>query len=231
MSSSPAKTQKKATFDRRRLTAQVFKWDFAAALHWGLLPSVIAVESLGKRFGDRWIFRGISFELGRGDRLIVLGKNGAGKSTLLKTILGLAEPTEGTARLPEGDPRNSVGYSSMDMTVYPFLTPREHLDMAGQLRGCAPRTDELLGRVGLAEATDRLSGQLSTGMRARLKLALAMQAEPSLLVLDEPGAGLDEQGRRVLDLIVEEQARRGCAIVATNDPGERRLGNLELDLG
>jgi ABC-type multidrug transport system ATPase subunit len=137
---------------------------------------VVAVESLGKRFGERWIFRGISFELGRGDRLIVLGKNGAGKSTLLKSILGLAEPTEGSARLPERDARSSVGYSSMDMTVYPFLTPSEHLDMAGRLRGCAARSEDLLGRVGLSEAHDRLSGQLSTGMRARLKIALAVQA-------------------------------------------------------
>ncbi len=71
---------------------------------------------------------------------------------------------------------------------------------------------------------------MSSGMRARLKLALAIQAEPAILILDEPGASLDEEGRSLVRKIVDEQRQRGAVVVATNDPDERRLGNLELQV-
>jgi len=71
---------------------------------------------------------------------------------------------------------------------------------------------------------------MSTGMKARLKLALAIQANPLLLLLDEPSAGLDEHGRALVESIAREQTQRGCLVLATNDPAERRLATLELEL-
>ena len=191
---------------------------------------MLRVDRLGKKYGGRWIFRGLSFELGIGDRLAILGHNGCGKSTLLKTIAGLVRPREGTVELPSGDSRVTLGYSALEQSLYAQLTVAEHLELTGDLRGCPPNIDGLLAKVNLAYAKDVYSSQLSTGMRARLKLAIAIQAEPKTLLLDEPGAGLDEQGRDLIDLIVAEQAKRGCVIVATNDPVERRLANLELKL-
>ena len=194
------------------------------------LASVLAVDQLGKRFGGRWVFRGISFQLGRGDRLAVLGMNGSGKSTLIMVISGLLPQTEGTVKLPCADVRRCLGLSALEQSLYPSLTVLEHLDLAARLRGCDARAQELLTLIGLDYAADLQSSQLSTGMKARLKMALAVQAKPDVLLLDEPGASLDEAGRALVQTIVEEQAARGCVIFASNDPAERRLANLELKL-
>lgn len=185
---------------------------------------------MGKKYGGRWIFRGLSFELGLGDRLVVLGRNGSGKSTLLRTIAGLTERTEGRVELPEGDPRHTLGLSALEQSLYAQLTVAEHLELTADLRGCPARIDELLDKIDLTYAKDMPAAHLSTGMRARLKIAMAIQAEPAALLLDEPGAGLDEAGRSLVTKVTAEQAERGCLIVATNDPAERRLANLELQL-
>lgn len=192
--------------------------------------SVLEVRELGKRFGDRWIFRGLCFELIQGDKLVVGGRNGSGKSTLLKVLARLLTPSEGVVGGPEGDYRIVLALSALDQALYPHLTVREHLDFASEVRGCAARADELLIRVGLIDASDRLAALLSTGMRSRLRLALAIQPKPRLLLLDEPSASLDKEGRELVESICEEQAEWGCLILATNDPEERRLANLELEL-
>ena len=162
--------------------------------------------------------------------MVILGRNGSGKSTLLRTIAGLTAKTEGTVSLPDGDPRWTLGLCALEQSVYGQLTISEHLQLTADLRGCPPRTDELLEKVNLGYARSMPASQLSTGMKARLKLAMAIQSNPLALLLDEPGAGLDEEGRNLVDLITSEQADRGCLIVATNDPLERRLANLELQL-
>lgn len=177
------------------------------------------------------MFRGLKFELAKGDALVIRGKNGAGKSTLLKTLAGLLAPTEGRIDLPPGDSRQTVGLSALDTQVYGHLTVKENLDFARQVRGGAPTATEiLLQQAGLAERKDQLAAELSSGLRARVKLALAVQCAPLVLLLDEPGVSLDEHGRALVDLICFEQRERGVLLVATNDPQERRLGNLELEL-
>ena len=191
---------------------------------------MLAVEGLGKRFGLTWVFRGLTFELGQGDALIVLGRNGVGKSTLLKAVAGLVTPTEGTVKLPDGEFRRVLGLSGLEQSLYPFLTVREHLALGGDLRCCEPRTDELMETIDLAYAADVFAAKLSTGMKARLKLGLAIQARPKLLLLDEPAAGMDDAGRELVSKICREQRERGALVLATNDAEERRLGNLELEL-
>ena len=188
------------------------------------------VEGLGKRYGRRWLFRDLSFEVERGQRLAILGHNGSGKSTLLRLLAGLLAPTEGRVEGPEGDPRTALGYAALEMALYASLTVEEHLELSARLRGCAARTDELLEEVGLAYARALPAGQLSTGMKGRLKLAMATQARPALLLLDEPGAALDEAGRALVSRIAEAQTARGALVVATNDPAERRLATHELEL-
>lgn len=187
-------------------------------------------EGLGKRYARRWLFRDLSFEVERGQRLAILGHNGSGKSTLLRLLAGLLTPSEGRVVPPEGDLRHAVGYAALEMALYAPLTVDEHLQLSADLRGCDARSDELLGMVNLAYARDLPAGQLSTGMKARLKLAMAIQPRPSVLLLDEPGAALDEEGRDLVRRIAEEQTARGALIVATNDPTERRLATHELEL-
>lgn len=190
---------------------------------------MIRCERLGKRYGRRWLFRNLDLDVAPGDCLVVLGPNGSGKSTLLKVLAGVAPATEGTC-FRGGDPRNDLGYAALDQPVYPVLTVAEHLELAASLRGCPPRIDELLGEVELAYAANVAGRHLSTGMRARLKFALAVQAEPAALLLDEPGAGLDERGRQVVDRIIESRIARTAIVIATNEPSERRYATHELPL-
>lgn len=193
-------------------------------------PRLLNVQGVGKRFEHRWIFRSISFGLETGQAMVVTGPNGSGKSTLLKIVAGLQEPSAGSIQAVSDDRRTWLSYAAIDQAVYPTLTVREHFEFAGRLRGCPARSSEMLTRIGLGSAGDVLAGHLSTGMRARLKLALAVQPDPVVLLLDEPGAGLDEDGRALVAGLIEEQKQRGCAILATNDPSERRFADLELKL-
>lgn len=191
---------------------------------------MLEVSGLGKRYGDRWLFRNLTFSLSQGDALIVLGRNGAGKSTLLKALAGLLIPSEGKVKPHVPDTRTGLSLSALEMALYPALTLREHLVLAGELRGCESRSDELLERIGLVHAADLAASKISTGMKARLKLALAIQPNPSILILDEPGAGMDEAGKELVRAICDEQKERGVLVLATNDQREKALGTLELEL-
>ena len=188
------------------------------------------MEGLGKRFGNRWIFRGVSFELAAGQILCVLGPNGSGKSTLLGITAGIIQPTEGTVELPESKEGSQFGYAALAGELYADLTVAEHLELTADLRCCETRESELLSLVSLSYAAGFPARTLSSGMRARLKLAIAIQARPPLLILDEPGAGLDAEGIGVLNQIVRLQAETGSVLLATNDPEERKLATHELEL-
>ena len=191
---------------------------------------MLEVSGLGKRYGDRWLFRNLTFTLTAGDALIVLGRNGAGKSTLLKAIAGLLIPSEGQVKANVPDTRTGLAMSALEMSLYPALTLREHLRLAGDLRGCDSREAELLSRIGLTHAAGLAASKISTGMKARLKLALAIHPNPAILILDEPGAGMDDAGKDLVQSICAEQKERGVLILATNDQREKLLGTLELEL-
>lgn len=186
---------------------------------------MLGVSNLGKRYGPRWLFRNLEFELDRGDCLAVLGENGSGKSTLLKVLVGLVDPTEGIIQS-----QHKVGYSALDLSVYPALSAKEHLELSADLRGIPAQADELLDKVGLTKAANQMAQEFSTGMRARLKIAIALQAKPDVLILDEPGAGLDEVGRTLISSVIADQLQYGVVVIATNDPLERRFGTLELEI-
>ena len=191
------------------------------------MESLLEANQLGKRYGARWLFRNLSLTLGQGDFLVIRGANGSGKSTLVKALAGLVDLTQGSVSWP-GDRRISVGYAALDMAVYPHLSPAEHLQMAAQLRGLS--NEDVPERFGLEGCQHTRGGGLSTGQRMRLKMAMATQSQPSILILDEPGASLDEEGRALTDRLVREQLSRGCVVVATNDPSEAKGANLEIRL-
>lgn len=188
---------------------------------------MITVQGLGKRFEHGWLFRNLEFQVEKGQALIIRGRNGSGKSTLLRILAGLAAPTEGRAFHDVG---LTLGYSALEGKLYPHLTVREHFELAGALRLIEPNTDAWLERIGLSDAAPRFGAKLSTGMSARVKLALALQGGPDLLLLDEPSAGLDAEGRTFIEEICNEQRMRGALVIATNDDQEAELGTHELVL-
>ncbi len=191
--------------------------------------ALLRASDLGMRFATRWLFRHLELELGAGDVLAITGPNGCGKSTLLRILAGLLAPIEGSVARARKDPRQAVGYAALDLHLYPALTAREHLEFAAATRGGSLlESDRLFGEI--APFADAPAGQLSTGMRARLKLALAMAHRPPVLALDEPTAALDAPGRTLVEELVELQKSEGAMVVATNRHEDLRWATHELSL-
>ena len=180
----------------------------------------IEVEDLVREFrkGPRAV-DGISLTVEPGEVYGFLGPNGAGKSTTVLMLTTLLPPTSGTARVAGYDivregpqVRATIGAALQEAALDPFLTGRDHLRLQGALHGLSraerrKRGDELLERVGLAEAADRKVRGYSGGMKRRLDLALALVHRPSILFLDEPTTGLDPQSRNAMWSEVSRLAR------------------------
>lgn len=191
----------------------------------------ITVDGLGKRFGPVEAVRDLSFTVEPGSVTGFLGPNGSGKTTTLRMILGLVAPTTGTA-LVEGvpfaaleSPGRVIGAVLEVQGGHPKRTARAHL------RACAAavevpdaRVDEVLALVGLTDAADRGVGGFSLGMNQRLALAAALLGDPRILVLDEPGNGLDPDGIAWLRSFMQAFAASGRSVLVSS----HQLAEIEL---
>ncbi|MFP5488531.1 MAG: ABC transporter ATP-binding protein [Acidimicrobiia bacterium] len=185
-------------------------------------PSEAAIEAIGltKRYGtdplrSTTAVDDLTLTVRRGEVFGLLGPNGAGKTTTILMLLGLTEPTAGSARVDGLDPTRSplavksrVGYVPDEVGFYDDLTARENLRYTARLnrierRAAEQRIDTALSDVGLLDAGDRKVGAFSRGMRQRLGLADALVKQPSILILDEPTVNIDPEGVRELLLLVE----------------------------
>ena len=195
-----------------------------------ILKPVVEAKDLGKKYGERWIFRNLSFALESGDCLIVTGHNGAGKSTLLKLLSGLERPSAGTLTTAISDYRTELSYCALEQATFATLTVTEHLELAAKLRGMVSDIPTLIQECGLFEHKDVQSQFLSSGLKSRLRIALAIQTNPKILLWDEPGVALDGAGKALIERVIKQQKQRGILVIATNDPDERRFGTHELEL-
>ena len=205
----------------------------------------LVAENLSRSFGRR-AFGPVSFSVETGRVLGVAGENGSGKTTLLKTLAGLIRPSGGCARIfldgeeaGEGwEPRDipwSIGWVAPDLALYGELTAEENLVFFERVRGLVSDPDRARARlegVGLPpESYSKKSlSSLSTGQRQRVKLAFATLHEPDLLLLDEPGANLDEAGRSIVQKVVASQRLRGVTVIASNDPRDLALADERVTL-
>jgi len=186
---------------------------------------VIRARGLERRYGDKRVLHGLDFDLARGGFLVVTGPNGAGKTTLLRMCAGLALPSAGTLEI-EPD-RAAIGFLGHEPLVYRELTALENLDLYGRLYRIPERRERigmLLERFGLWEARRERASALSRGQLQRLALCRALLHKPELLILDEPFAGLDEDGAELLDRELAGMRERRTMLVATHDP--ERLARL-----
>ena len=165
---------------------------------------------------------GLSLSVEQGEIFGFVGPNGAGKTTTIKMLMGLIFPTSGKAfvfdaPIPSEASKRKIGYLPEHPAWYEFLTGAEAMRFFASLAGVpkreqAPRCDELLGLVGLADAADRQIRKYSKGMQQRLGIAQALVGDPAFVVLDEPMSGLDPVGRKEVRDLILELKRRGKTV-------------------
>jgi ABC-2 type transport system ATP-binding protein len=185
----------------------------------------IEIDGLLKTFGAATALQRISTRIPRGRLTGLVGPDGAGKTTLLRLLAGLLSPTEGHLRVLGLDPvrdgpalADAIGYMPQRFGLYEDLSVAENMALYADLRGVLPERraalfDTLLDFTRLGPFSRRLAGALSGGMKQKLGLACALMAQPKVLLLDEPGVGVDPVSRRELWRMVEALAADGMAVI------------------
>ena len=178
--------------------------------------AIIQIQGLTKRYGEVVAVDDLTLSIHQGEVFGLLGPNGAGKTTTTLMLLGLTEPSEGTATISgfncTREPlevKRMVGYLPDNVGFYPDLTGRENLRFTGKLNGltgaaCEERINMLLERVGMTYAADRKAGTYSRGMRQRLGIADVLMKDPKVIIMDEPTLGIDPEGMRELIALIRE---------------------------
>ena len=183
-----------------------------------MATEALALESVDALYGESHVLHGVSFALGEGRVLALLGRNGAGKTTCMNTVIGFLPPRQGEVRLfgerigrlsPEAIARKGVGLVPQGRRVFPTLTVKENLLVAARGKSQLGHVFELFPR--LKERTEQHAGSLSGGEQQMLAIARALMGNPRVLLMDEPSEGLApllvaEVGRTIARLKAEGQS-------------------------
>lgn len=181
----------------------------------------LAAENVWKYYGDFPALRDVTFSIGAGACLALLGRNGAGKTTLLRILAGLSRPSRGAVTIfgrGARDPavRARIGVLGHGIAIYDELSAMENLVLFGRLYGLAdPRRAALewLERTGLDHVRDSLVREFSRGMRQRVALARALLHDPDLLLLDEPFTALDDRAIALVQSRLRDALAAGRTVV------------------
>ncbi len=188
---------------------------------------IIELENLSKDFGKIRAVNGVSLKVKRGSIYGLLGPNGAGKSTTIRMICGVLMPTEGKAIIDGMDVysdaeaiKSRIGYMSQKFSLYDDLTVMENLKFYASLYGIygkerKERIKQLIEMAGISGRENQLAGNLSGGWKQRLALGCALIHKPSLLILDEPTAGVDPVARRIFWELIFKLAAQGITVLVT----------------
>lgn len=190
---------------------------------------IIKTRDLTKKYGTLTAVNNLNLDIKEGEVFGLLGPNGAGKTTTILMLLGLSEPTGGTAAIENHDctrtpiaVKRLVGYLPDNVGFYDDLTGRENLRFIGELNGIAPkvieeRIETLLKRVGVDYAADKKVGKYSRGMKQRLGIADVLMKDPKIVILDEPTLGIDPEGiHELMDLIKDLSVKDGRTVLISS---------------
>ena len=207
--------------------------------------AVIRFEGVSKAFGSKRILQDVSFDIARGSAFCILGRSGTGKSVTLKLMIGLLKPEQGkifvegqeiTALHARELPpvRKTMGFLFQNAALFDSLSVGENVAFPLRRHTNQPEADiqdrarEKLAQVGLEQEYDRMPADLSGGMRKRAGLARALALNPSILLVDEPSAGLDPMTSAEIDsLLLNLKSERDTTLVVVthNIPSARRIGD------
>ena len=188
-------------------------------------PPAIRARALTKKYGGFTAVDSLDLTIQHGEVFGLLGPNGAGKTTTILMLLGLSEPTSGTARVLDFDPardpiavKRRVGYMPDNVGFYGGLSGRANLRYTARLNRidkhvAEERIESLIERVGLTDAGDKRVDTYSRGMRQRLGLADVLVKDPSIIILDEPTTAIDPAGVEEVLALVRDLAREGAAVL------------------
>jgi ABC-2 type transport system ATP-binding protein len=182
--------------------------------------SLAELIGVHKRYANTVALDGLDLNVRRGELLALLGPNGAGKSTAISLLLGLQQPTQGTARLFGQSPqtiaaRRNIGVMMQEVTLPAMLRVRELLELVSSYYANPMSEDHVIGMTGIEAIAHRHYGKLSGGQKRQAQFAIAVCGRPQLLFLDEPTVGLDIDARSAMWRTVRELIEQRCSIVLT----------------
>jgi len=191
---------------------------------------ILKVEGLTKRFGRRWVVRGVDLQVAPGEVVGLLGPNGAGKTTTFHAIVGLIQPDGGQILLGDDNltslptyqrARKGIGYLSQESSVFRRMTVSQNVQavletMKLDRTTIRNRTDSLLSDLGLSSLVDNYADQLSGGESRRLEIARALARDPVILLLDEPFSGIDPKAVEDIQNMVVDLKSKGIGILITD---------------
>jgi ABC-type multidrug transport system ATPase subunit len=195
----------------------------------------ISLEQACKRFNKEWIFKNLSFQFEAGKHYALVGNNGSGKSTLLQIIAGYSGLTKGSIEWTPFDANNiyeQISFAAPYLELVEEFTATEHFEFQAQFKPIQKElsTEKILELIGLKNAAHKQIRYYSSGMKQRLKLALAIFSDCPILLLDEPCSNLDKEGYALYDTLIKNYAMHKLIIVGSNDPAEYHFCKAQVNL-
>lgn len=186
------------------------------------LTDAIVVKELTKKYGDLVAVNSISFKVRKGEIFAFLGPNGAGKTTTIEILECIRKPTSGEAYVLGYDVKRDkreikrvIGILPQEFEAFDRLTVKENLEYFAGIYGVKQDVDKLIQLVGLEDKRDTLYKNLSSGLKKRLGVAIALVNNPEIVFLDEPTSGLDPQARRAIWNVISDLKRQGKTVFLT----------------
>lgn len=195
----------------------------------------ITLKEAGKRFNKDWIFKNLNYTFTTGEHYALIGNNGSGKSTLLQIISGYATLSKGSIEWGVFDSNTifqQISIAAPYLEVVEEFTTKEQFEFHEKFKPLRKDLSiaDMIEMIGLKEATDKQIRYYSSGMKQRLKLALAIFSETPILLLDEPCSNLDKEGYALYQNLIQQYAMHKLIIVGSNDPQEYQYCNKQINL-
>ena len=197
--------------------------------------TILSVKNLTANVDGNPILKGLNLEVKAGEVHAIMGRNGSGKSTLLQIIAGYSSLTKGSIHWSDNDHTTifqQISFAAPYLELVEEFTTMEQFDFHATFKPLQPSisVNDIIERIGLKKSAHKQIRYFSSGMKQRLKLALAILSDTPLLLLDEPCSNLDKEGYQLYAELIQQFAQHKLIIVGSNDPQEYAFCQQQLNL-